>query len=104
MHYNAGEMRHATAHFVRNNTPAHPFGWAGVERYSDELAGFGRRANAARADLHFSRLAFLDNRHRLQVGVEAAARMPLGEADRIAEGRAFTAVSALCHERMPPKA
>lgn len=97
-------MRHHIAQHVQNNTQAHPCGWACVNRSDDELAGLGRRSDAASADLHFSWLAFLDNRHRLQVRVEAAARMPLREADRIAEGRAFTAVSALCHERMPPKA
>ena len=97
-------MRHHIAQPAQDNTQAHPCGWACVERSVDGLAGFGRRSDAASADLHFSRLAFLDNRHRLQVGVEAAARMPLREADRIAEGRAFTAVSAFCHERVPPKA
>ncbi len=97
-------MRQQTARIVSNNTQTHPRGWVCVERYGLVLAGFGSRPDAAGAKLHFRRLAFLDNRHPLQVWVEAAAGMPLREADRIAEGRAFTAVSAFCHERMPPKA
>ena len=86
------------------NKKTHPGGWANCEQLAGDLAGFASRPNAAGTMLHLRRLAVLDNRDRLQIWVEAAARVPLREADRVTKGRAFAAVSAFCHERMPPRA
>lgn len=68
------------------------------------LARLDRRSDTAGTHLHFDRLAVFEPRHRLQVWVEAAAGVPLREANRIAERWAFAALSALSHERMPPTA
>lgn len=88
----------------RSNTKTHPHGWASTERSELLLAGLDRRSDAAGTHLHFDRLAVLLPRNRLQVRVEAAARVPVREANCIAETRAFAALSAFCHEWMPPTA
>jgi hypothetical protein len=86
------------------NTKTHPQGWAWIQRGEHTLAGFNRRSDATGTQLHFGRLAVLNPRNRLQVWVEAAASMPVREADRIAERWAFAALSAFSHEWMPPTA
>lgn len=103
LHYNAGGMRKRNP-ATRHKQQTHPHGWVWHEPCEQWLAGLGCRPDAPRTQLFFRRLTVLDPRNRLQVRVEAAARVPLREADRIAEGRAFAAVSAFCHERVPPQA
>jgi hypothetical protein len=88
----------------RSNTKTHPQGWASIERSEHGLAGLDRRSDAAGTHLHLHRLAVLNPRNRLEIGVEAAAGVPVREADRIAETWAFAALSAFRHEWMPPTA
>ena len=88
----------------RSNTKTHPDGWASTERSERGLAGLDRRSDAAGTHLHLNRLAVLHPRNRLQVRVEAAAGVPVREANCITETWAFAALSAFRHEWLPPTA
>ena len=102
LHYNADVMEHAVTQSALK-AQTHPRRWVWNTRFEQGLADFRCRPNATRTQLYLQRLAVLDPRNRLEVGVEAAACVPVRKADRITEGRAFAALSALRHVGMPPQ-
>lgn len=98
LHYNAASMKQLAGRCSPTQTKTHPVGWVWDEHFDCHLARLDCRPDAARTQLYFRRLTVLQPRNYLEVRVEAAAGVPLRKADRIAEGRTFTALSALGHE------
>ncbi len=83
------------------NTKTHRERWA-LCATGHQLAGFGRRAHAARTHLDFFRPIAFGDRYRLEIWVEPPAGMPLTKAYGISKRRAFSTLSTFSHIKGPP--